>query len=158
MDNERDEYLKKLDKYADNLRENKFYSMQRIDLLIISVSGAGIYICFELLRYLASNEIFKPYLGCVNIPLKISGVLFTLAIVSNFISQWCAYKGSSYQLIATNKDIYARENNTDDTVRITQLEYIAGLYNKATSLSNLISNVLMIIGLLFLIGFVLHLF
>jgi hypothetical protein len=140
------------------------YSVQRIDILIISISGAGIYTCFEIMKYVASDAIMKPYLSRINTPFKVVGVLFVLSIISNFISQWCAYKGSSYALESTKSDIYDWENKSDGEEQenknntTSTSEKTANIYNKITLKTNFISALLMIFGLLGLIVFILNLF
>lgn len=73
------------------------YSIERIDLLIVSISGAGIYVCLETLKYINDNNMTPSSL------VKIGGGLFLGAIILNFISQhfgrkanehdynWCEY-------------------------------------------------------------------
>lgn len=150
-----EKYIKSLEKHADNLRANKFYSMQRIDLLIISVSGAGIYGSMEIMKYVAGSK----YLSCIQIQhfnnyFKIPGVLFILAIIINFISQWLAYYESAHGLQSTLDDIYAREHNVDKTNEIKASDARVAELNKLTKFTNHTSTVLMILGLIFMIAFI----
>ncbi|NHN26369.1 hypothetical protein FIA58_011825 [Flavobacterium jejuense] len=55
-----------------------------MDLLIISISGAGIYSCSELGKYLIDKNIV------ISGWLKLSAALLVISIISNFISQWLA--------------------------------------------------------------------
>lgn len=152
-----EEYLKKLEKHAEHLRLVRYYSIQRIDLLIISLSGAGIYTCFEILKYINGDELLKGY-PIVRTPFEICGILFTLAIISNFLSQWTAFKGSGHALESTKLDIHAVENESNESEKSEKQEKLSETYNKITEIANLISNALMLIGLLILTLSFLHLF
>ncbi|MBL7932105.1 MAG: hypothetical protein JNL60_09385 [Bacteroidia bacterium] len=163
--NPNDEYLKKLEKHAEHLRLVRYYSIQRIDLLIISLSGVGIYTCFEILKYIDSHEIFKKYPE-VDDPFNFCGILFTVAIISNFLSQWTAYKGSGHALESTKTDIYTTENEneldeqkkSEQSEKSEKQDKLSKIYNKVTEITNLISNGLMLLGLLILTLSFLHLF
>ena len=72
----------------DDIRERKkmawqgwTYSAQRIDFLIITICGAGIYTVLETIKFAIEKEIAD-----VNL-LKVSGGIFALSIVINFLSQ-----------------------------------------------------------------------
>jgi hypothetical protein len=149
------EYLKKLEKYAEGLRLVRYYSIQRIDLLIISLSGAGIYTCFEIMKYFDKAPVLNHY---INIPFKISGGLFALAIILNFLSQWTAYTGSSYALNSTLLDIKSVENAKKISDESKALEKRGEKLNDITRRTNLLSNILMILGLLILMIYSLYLF
>lgn len=155
--NSNSEYLKKLEKHAEHLRLVRYYSIQRIDLLIISLSSAGIFVCFEVLKYIDSHTLFAKHPE-VTEPFKFCGILFTSAIVANFISQWTAYKGSGHALESTKVDIYAIENSLDQTKESERQESLSNIYNKVTEVANLTSNGFMIVGLITLIVSYLHLF
>ena len=61
---------------------NFFYSEQRLDLLIITISGAGIYVCLEAMKFMKENS------PCSSTAiLKIAGILLMGAIIVNFLSQ-----------------------------------------------------------------------
>jgi hypothetical protein len=151
------EYIKKLEKYAESLRLVKSYSIQRIDLLVISLSGAGIYTCFETMKYIDKIDTLKNY-PSIYTPFKISGGMFILSIVCNVISQWSSYKGSSIALKSTLKTIYAEENGQDCDDETNKLDAKAGRYNNFTDPVNIFSIVLMIAGLVVLTTYLLNLF
>lgn len=147
--------MQKLDKHAEHLRLVRYYSIQRIDLLIISLSGAGIYACFELLKYIDTDVVLTKYPE-VGTPFKWAGILFTLAIISNFISQWTSYKGSSISLESTKMEIHAEENNEKPNTKL--LDHKAKKLNEITDWLNLSSNFFMIAGLATLMCCVMNLF
>ena len=57
------------------------YSIQRIDILTVAISGGGIYVCLETLKFLSENDINPTWI------IKISGFLFLVSVVLNFVSQ-----------------------------------------------------------------------
>jgi hypothetical protein len=62
------------------------YSVQRIDLLIISISGGGIYVCLKTLEYIGLHNGNN---ACI---IKIAGLFFVVGIVLNFVSQFLSLK------------------------------------------------------------------
>lgn len=69
-----------------------FYAMQRLDLLLISLAGAGIFACWEVYKFyfILLGNTAKTSL----IPIKTSAVLFLSTIILNFIGQWTSYKAN----------------------------------------------------------------
>jgi len=156
---EKVKYIQDLEKYADHLRKAKEYSIQRIDLLIISISGAGVYTCTEILKYIDGNKVLSMYEGIISNPFKVTGALFILTIILNFISQWSAYTGSNLILNATKKDIHDLKADTkeykDD---IEKLEKWGNKLNGVTKIMNNGSIILLLISLIMLICSFFHLF
>ena len=140
-------YLEKLNRHADSAKESADYSMGRIDLLIISVSGAGIYICLEILKYLKENDMDTP-----TIIFKLIGVLLTFAIILNFLSQWFSYYANTFNKKATDKVIYDTENGSDSKKEIHIIDGKVICYSKYVRVANLWSTILMLIGLLGIIA------
>jgi hypothetical protein len=150
-----EKYIQKLEKHADGLRANKFYSMQRIDLLIISVSGAGIYVSLEIMKYIAASKILTLHqVSHLNNYFKMTGLLFTLSIIINFISQWSAYYESAHALKSTTDDIYAREHQVDMQKEIDKSDHQLSLYKRLTKFTNNLSTGLMFSGLLCIMIFI----
>jgi len=121
--------------------QNMFYSIQRIDLLIISISGAGIYLCLETLKFMFAQKME------VSISLKVSACFFVAAIAVNFFSQFFSYRSNYYDYLYCIES--GKEFQDDDTKkkailfddkseRITQL----------TNYSNYASAGLMFVGLI----------
>lgn len=68
--------------------DGMFYSIQRIDLLIVSFCGGGIYVCLETIKYLTEEK-----LAC-GILIKICGGVFLLGIILNFLSQHYGFRAN----------------------------------------------------------------
>ena len=141
--------LKRLYKNSDLSWSGAFYSIQRIDLLIISISGAGIYTCFEILKYVR-----QEHLGTNLCFLKLTGILFTSAIILNFISQFTAYKGNFNSFLKADKEIDQIENSTNNEIEINNLTGYISVYDKITNIINIISALIMIISLICLTIFI----
>jgi hypothetical protein len=132
--NEKDKsYLEDLRKHSETALNYSFYSMQRIDLLIISVSGAGIYLCLEILKYIHDNKLSGH--SCY---FKFIGLLFMLSIILNFISQWGSYYANIYDSKSTKQVIYDAENDTDSKEIIAKYDLYAESYNSFTKITNIL--------------------
>lgn len=150
------EYIAALEKYADSLRANTFYSTQRIDLLIISVSGAGIYASIEFIKYINSIAYLTfPLKSNYIIYFKITGLLFIASIATNFISQLTSYFANNRNLESVKHEIEdARSKSDDRKDLINERRSSAEWYNNLTKKINLVSPILMIIGLVLMVIFI----
>lgn len=127
-----------------------FYSHQRMDILIISISGAGIYTSLEAIKYLNDKQI--PINGC----LKYGAIAFLLAIISNFIAQKLSSHVSMCDYQIYDIDVVCDEEGIDKTQYkklIKKLNKKSKKTEKENKAFNRISIVLMFVGLLFLINF-----
>ena len=120
--------------------QNMFYSIQRIDLLVISVSGAGIYLCLESLKFMYTNKL--P----INSSLKVSAGFFVFAIVTNFISQFLSYHSNM------NDYLYCSENqkevqDEDSKQKAILYDNKSETFNKWNNYFNYASAILMFVGL-----------
>ena len=87
-------YIKKLEKHIDSTRENKKYSIDRFDILIISLSSGALGLSISYLK-----DILKD-LHCVNLTsLKMSWILFALAIICNLLSQRTAFVANEKEIL-----------------------------------------------------------
>lgn len=129
--------------YYQEHRKNSFiqwaYSVQRIDLLIVAISGAGIYICLESLRYSLEHNTPNTW------ALKICGGIFIISLIVNFISQFTGEKTHRYEMM------WADEKLINDDVAAKDKEVRANCYSKATGILNIVSMGAMFIGLLSLL-------
>lgn len=134
---------------------NAFYAMQRIDLLIISVSGAGIYACWDVLKYVKSEKLC----ACLE-NLKVSGVLFLLAIIINFVGQWASYKANTKDEYINRLKIDELDEGVKDGHKSTidDTKYWKEFYSDVVKVTNVISLLTLFTGLLILSFFVANLF
>ncbi len=151
-------------KWYEERKKNAFiishYGEQRTDLLIVSISGASLYLCLQTLQYLiTADQIYS------NWPIKLSGVLFLCAIISNFISQLKSKKSSQNDELWADRNIKKIELNEktskkaiDLNQEIDNFDYLADKYSKSTAFFNKLSIWFMIGGICFLLGFFLFTF
>ncbi len=122
--------------------QNMFYSIQRIDLLIISISGAGIYVCFEAIKYLRTNNL------CSSVWIKVAGALFLFAIIVNFISQLTSYKSNRDDYLKLDIETRSNDELTDEEkAQIESYDQSADRFDWWTQRLNQTSMGLMFAGL-----------
>ena len=119
------------------------YSMQRIDLLIISISGAGVYICLEAMKY--SVEHYYPNVWSI----KLAGAFYVISIILNFISQQTGMKSNGLDMMLTEEQIDCEDDPKDDATKekITNLKCKIELSNSITTILNKSSMISMFIAL-----------
>lgn len=121
------------------------YSVQRMDLLIISISGAGIYVILETIKYSKSNIV-----DCLNM-IKISGLFFLAAIIINFISQYYGKKANHYDMLMCDADIdFEKSQKSKYKAESTKYDTLADSYSRKTGRLTTVSMVCMFAGLLVL--------
>ena len=135
--------------HYSNAKERQMYSIKRIDLLTISISGACIYIVFEILRFINSSE-YTDIQSCV-VLLKISAVSAIFAIAINFISQVFGYLANKYEAKYSREVIDQIENKIDDKATLNDIDFNSRLFNNLTSISNIISILFMTAGITLLV-------
>ena len=114
-----------------------FYSLQRIDLLIISISGAGIYVCLETVKYLMDKD------QDVDSLIKFSGGFFILSIIVNFLSQWFGFKTNEQDYLMCEAEIKKKKKTVIDAY-----DKSSDFFNKWTNRMNAASMACLFIGLI----------
>ncbi len=133
--------------------EGMFYSMQRIDLLIISISGAGIYVCLETIKYLTDAS------TCVSWQIKVSGATFLFAIILNFLSQLSGYKTNEKDYLMCQAEIEAGNKiSKSEQEQIDSYDRLSERYTTATRRFNYLSMLFMFIGLTSIMYYFLFIF
>ena len=136
-----------------NTKERKFYATRRMDLLIISISGAGIYIIFETLREFKTGKVQIDDTGL----LIWSGIPFLFAITLNFISQLSGYSANKYEDLYSTLEIKKIEGEDIDMEKQNEYDCKSKIYNKITSILNVTSMLFMFVGMFLLAIFNLYL-
>lgn len=134
--------------------QGMFYSIQRIDLLIISISGAGIYICLETLKYMFENN-----LNC-DLIIKFSGLAFLVCIGVNFISQIYGSKTNHYDYLWCEEKLDCEDQppNDEQQTRIEYYDLKSEHYSKLTRRLTNWSIILMMSGLCLLLVYFFFIF
>jgi predicted membrane channel-forming protein YqfA (hemolysin III family) len=131
-------YLNDLIEFEQELKKNRYYTLQRLDVLIILLSTSGI---FFLTTNSASSQ--SPYL------LVISIIAFVCAIILNLISQQLAYlTNNKYIEVIKAKIRDLRYNGI-----VIETDYhldskIAKRLNNITEILNHLSLIILITGII----------
>ena len=128
--------------------EGMFYSSQRMDLLIVSLSSAGIYVCLETIKHLSNNE------ACISLWLKFSGVFFLFSIMINFFSQIFGYKANEKDFLMCQVEIETDEKmSKKEKAELKKYDLSSIKFSKLTDMFNYISIALMFFGLISMMYF-----
>lgn len=142
--------MEKIKERKNQSWQGMFYSIQRIDLLIVSFCGAGIYVCLETIKYFASKNL--P----IGILIKLSGGFFLLGIILNFISQHFGFKSNEQDYLMCEAEMDALEKKIKKCKRkelkkeISKLDLQSEKYSNNTKTLNLCSMITMFIALILL--------
>ena len=85
-------------------KENITYSSRRIDLLLITICGGGIYVCLETLKYLSDKSREPHWL------IWVAGVVFLFSIVINFIGQFIGKRVNELDYLMCQSQLDAKGN------------------------------------------------
>lgn len=131
--------------------EGMFYSIQRIDLLIVSFSAGGIYLCLELLKFINEEKLNQDLLL-----VKISGCLFLLSIIVNFISQKFGYLSNrmDYLMCEVEIDCEGKKLSKKEKKELQDYDVKSEKYSTWTNVLNYVSIGLMFSGLILVAIFI----
>jgi hypothetical protein len=133
--------------------QGMMYSAQRLDLLVVSICGAGIYIYFELLKYLTKEEM------CTHWSIKLFAVLFLFGLLTNFISQHFALRSHYYDFLNCQEQIdFGDKPTKEQEESINKSEYKSDNHEKFRKWFDLSSIGLMFFGLTTLMTYFLFIF
>lgn len=123
--------------------DGMFYSIQRIDLLVISICGAGIYVCLETIKYLSTN---KQECGLL---IKLSGALFLIGIILNFLSQQFGYKANEQDYLMCETLLEGGDKISDEEkAEADKFDKKADFFSSLTTWFNYASMTVMFLGLI----------
>lgn len=124
--------------------EGMFYSIQRIDLLIVSICSAGIYVILETVKFLAERNLSVSWY------LKVAGICFITGIIINFLSQICGYKANEQDYLMCELECNGKKSKKDQS-KIEKYDKRAEIFSNFTSKLNYLSMGLLAIGLISLL-------
>lgn len=143
--------------HKSDASERAFYAIRRLDLLIVSISGACIYIVLETLKFLYSSD--APEIKTCTALLKISAIFAVFAIIVNLISQITGLYSNKYETEYASQNIYIQEEEKDkdrdkqEYDESNRLMKLADDYGNYTRLMNIISTSLMFLPIIFLLSY-----
>lgn len=125
-----------------------FYAIQRIDLLIIAISGAGIYVGLEVLKFSVEHPIESLWM------VKSSGIVLVFSITLNLISQMTGKKANLHDMLMCHYELQTgNKPSRDDSCQIEKHNGLSDKYSTYTRTLNVLSLIFMGIGLITLIVF-----
>lgn len=154
----------------EDLRENLktsrtlwLYGHQRFDLLIISISGGGIYLIINIFQYFSPYNV-KSVVGEYTDfgMIKIAGGAFLLSIISNLLSQWASITVNYCHIRIRKLELLYKQNERNLTIidlkEHKNMSEKANCYENINVYINISSIILMVTGLVlvaiyFLINF-----
>lgn len=136
-----DRYLSKLEKHIELANESLKYSSDRFDILIISLSSSALVLTIGFVKDIIPN------LDEINASLlKISWLMFLIALVTNLVSQVSGYYANKYDIKVT-KNLIRKERGKLVKGDQDKLDIICSRLNKMTTILNGSSLVLLISGI-----------
>ena len=129
--------------------ERAFYSIKRIDVLIVTISGACIYIVFEILRFIHSPEC--DIVNSNTDILKTSAIFSVLAISSNFASQITGLYTNNYEVEYTSHKINLIEKKQKDDKILIKIDKKVKRFDNWTRILNISSALCMAFGIVLLV-------
>ena len=134
-----------IESYRSNAQKNKFYSMQRIDLIIVSLSTGSIIALLSKVELVVESLCY-----CYSLAYYISLVMIAVSIITNIISQIYSYKVHAIEVNWASQEMEIinnlRKENTSENSKTL---------NIITTTSNTISIVSLVVGIVisfFLLG------
>jgi hypothetical protein len=127
--------------YSDS-KTSAFYSIQRIDLLIIAISGSGIFASWELFKYFNCEV-------CCFLDLKLATLFFVATIFINLTSQFFAYYSNYLEM---QIEVLKAETEQQES-KINRKQKTSDLLDKLTHIFNLTSLSTVFLGLCCLANF-----
>jgi hypothetical protein len=152
------EYRKILESSYKDLRAIDVDNIRRIHTLVISFSGAGLYVFFELLKFsYEHNDKLNP--GHWTFWLKIAAIGFVIAVISSFIGliisrfghkkylEYVKKRKEYYDQLLADKEVTFSDNEPD----VKRLNCWINLFNYCSIVAMLVSIVLEVLCISFII-------
>jgi hypothetical protein len=140
-------YITNLECHKEKTMANMKYSLDRFDVLIISISSGGLVFSMGYVKDIIAKTISTNYLL-----LKISWILFGVAIVLNLLSQVTGYYANNFELNIT-KNIIREQREKEMIGDQKGFESKKRIMNFFTLLFNGLSMVLLVSGIILLVIF-----
>jgi diacylglycerol kinase family enzyme len=140
-------FIRNLEDHKEKTTANLKYSIDRFDILIISISSGGLVFSMGFIKDII------PKTPSINfLLLKISWMFFGLAIVLNLLSQVTGYYANNFELKIT-KNLIRQERKKAMMGNQTSFECKKRIMNFITNLFNVLSLFLLIGGIILFVIF-----
>jgi len=144
----KERHIRKLEEYAEKTQKAIDYSVERFDILIISLSTSGLVLSIGFVK-----NIFTDFSKIDTQLLKISWLLFTLSLIMNLVSQISGYYANKFDLDITN-DIINVKNGKVGKINQKRSDCIMSVLNNCTQILNGLSLLSLISAILILVIFI----
>ena len=140
-------YINKLEKHIEQAKDSAKYSLDRFDILIISLSTCSLIFSIGFVKDIIPN------LNDINTTLlKLAWLFFLISLIANLISQVSGYYANKYDIKIT-QNIIREKRNKKMKGNQNLYKQICKYLNYATIWLNGLSLILLISGLIALIVF-----
>jgi hypothetical protein len=140
-------FIRNMKDHKEKTIANLKYSLDRFDILIISISSGGLVFSMGFVKDIISDATKIDFLL-----LKISWIFFGLSIILNLLSQVTAYYANNFELRIT-KNIIRKERKCELIGNQSKLENKKNILNFLTNLFNGSSLILLITGIILFVIF-----
>jgi hypothetical protein len=123
------EYINSLKEYIVTAEGRVKYSLERFDILIISLSSGGLAL---------SNSIYENFHNGDKIFINIAWIFFSSALIINLLSQITGYKANKLDIKCTRIVIDEVKGKAEEGSH-KKLDYHKGIYNSLTKIFNILS-------------------
>jgi hypothetical protein len=135
-------YIKKLERWIEKRKEDDNYSLEQFDKLIIYLSSGGLVLTSGIL-----SNIIKVTISINTCLIKDSWILFTLALITNLISQLSSHYANKTEIEISRKEISFIKHDRE-TVIPKILKRKKSIFDSVTRILNLISFICFIVGVI----------
>ncbi|HLN74488.1 MAG TPA: hypothetical protein VK205_14445 [Prolixibacteraceae bacterium] len=146
-------YIKELENYMVSIDKRIDYSVERFDILIISLSSSGLAFSIGFVKDIIENLNKGNPIEINFFLLETTWLLFACSLVFNLISQVTGYYANKQDLIITRKIIKNEKKKGSKEVSLPPDESLLKLLSSATMFLNGGSLLLLIAGIITLILF-----
>lgn len=146
---ETDNFIEDLKDYREVNRKNLSYSVQRLDILVVSLSTTSIVLIVSYLKWLIDSPIDKTLPGILGV---VSIIFFAISLLLNFASQFTSYKTHKIELEITKSKLYHMSYFGDYAdSEYLELEKKSDFQDKLTQIFSMISRTGLFAGVLTII-------
>ena len=140
-------FITNLEKHIEKASEHKKYSVDRFDILVISISTTSLVFSIGFVKDFVKDNVDINY-GL----LKIAWLFFTLTIIINLISQINGYYANDYDISVT-KNILKEKRGFKMVGKQKKLMSMCNFFNGTTQILNFVSLICILTGIITLIIF-----
>lgn len=142
-----DRYIEKLETHIESTKEIVKYSLERFDILIISLSGGGLVLSISLVK-----DVIKNFDKIDHALLKLTWIFFGVSLVLNLFSQITAYYANKEE-IKISKNLIRKKRKRPIRQNLTKLECIKSTLNFFTVTLNALCILSFVVAIILLIIF-----